>query len=336
MSESIENIPTEPSSTSPSSPWWSRLKIASLSHGIISVFLVLILFSLIIMGKNSCKPGTFEVTPISGEKAGRNFVTVNIHLIQNCLDEGWLINDKFSPTIFLDNKPNFQLGVLETVRYNVRNLRENLSRLRSTDSIDKYAAEAVNLFANDPAQWLLPSAESKYDAGTKKLQAYLDSLNQAKSQFYPRADNLIQLLEDYVSLMGGANTRLINAPPDIAYTIGLDTPGESNTAGIAYHEVRIPWLKIDDNFYYAQGIAYALRHSFEAIRLDFAKVIKDKNADELILRIIESLQRCYFEPILVLNGGPADMRANHSLNLAGPFNDARQKTNSLISTLTKG
>jgi len=40
--------------------------------------------------------------------------------------------------------------------------------------------------------------------------------------------------------------------------------------------------------------------------------------------------------LIVFNGDPASIFANHSLNLSGLFNDARQKTNSLIVSLTQG
>jgi hypothetical protein len=101
-------------------------------------------------------------------------------------------------------------------------------------------------------------------------------------------------------------------------------------------DIDIPWYKVDDNFYYAQGIAYALFESFKAIRIDFADVLRDKNSLSLVDKILENLNRCYFEPLIICNGDPDSVFANHSLNLSGVFNDARQKVNSLIVALTQG
>jgi hypothetical protein len=101
-------------------------------------------------------------------------------------------------------------------------------------------------------------------------------------------------------------------------------------------DIDIPWYRIDDNFYYAQGVAYALHESFKAIRVDFIDVLIDKNSVRLVDKILENLGRCDFEPLLIFNGDPDSIFANHSLNLSGVFNDARQKINSLIISLKQG
>ncbi len=145
---------------------------------------------------------------------GVYFTKINQALIKQ-MHENWIPNDIFWPTVLLDNMPNFQIGILEVVRYNVRVLRDNLSRMRTTDKLDPYAEKAFTLLSNDPHKWWFPSAESKWELGYEKLDLFAQNLITGKSHFYPRADNLIQLLEQYVSLMGGVNTRLINAPRDL-------------------------------------------------------------------------------------------------------------------------
>ncbi|MFO7739967.1 MAG: DUF2333 family protein, partial [Desulfatiglandaceae bacterium] len=168
------------------------------------------------------------------------------------------------------------------------------------------------------------------------LEAFYENLLAGKSNFYPRADNLVELLSQYVSLMGGANTRLMNAPHDIDTSLALDETGAGGSASRTVVDIDIPWYEIDNNFYYAQGIAYALFESFKAIRVDFMDVLIDKNSVTLVDKILENLERCYFEPLIVFNGDPDSIFANHSLNLSGVFNDARQKINSLIIALMQG
>jgi hypothetical protein len=147
----------------------------------------------------------------------------------------------------------------------------------------------------------------------------------------------VELLREYASLMGGVNTRLINAPGDVRKALTLDHEEEGEDLQDAkLVDIDIPWHQIDDNFYYAQGVAYALLQSFEAIRIDFIGVLTDKNSLKLLDKILELLNRCDFEPLLVFNGDPESIFANHSLNLSGVFNDARLKIDSLIVALMQG
>lgn len=302
---------------------------------VLVVLALLIVFTLWIMILNSRKPDPLTVEGIQPKVNGSCFVRTNQALIRQMLDN-WLPNDLFWPTVFLDNMPNFQIGELEVVRYNARVLRDNLSRMRTTDKLDPDADAAFTSLSNDPYKWWFPSAESKWKHALAKLEAYHQNLASGESNFYPRADNLVELLTQYASLMGGVNTRLINAPGDIHKTLTMDESKKEAASEIRMVDIDIPWYKVDDNFYYAQGVAYALYESFRAIRTDFMTVLVDKNSLKLVDKILENLSRCNFEPLLVTNGDPDSIFANHSLNLSGVFNDARQKIDSLIVALKQG
>lgn len=295
--------------------------------------LALLVFILVNMAINSVKPKPLNVKYNTAVK-GSAFVRTNQALIKQMV-ENWMPNDIFWPTVLLDNMPNFQLGELEVVRYNVRVLRDNLSRMRTTDKLDMLVDEAFTALANDPYKWWFPSAESKWKRAYEALEKYHRNLEKGSSSFYPRADNLIELLSQYASLMGGVNTRLIHAPHDIREVLALEAE-KGAKAGTGVVKVNIPWYRVDDNFYYAQGVAYALNESFRAIRVDFINVLTDKNSLLLVDKILEDLRRCNFEPLIVFNGDPGSIFANHSLNLSGIFNDARQKINSLIVALREG
>ncbi len=295
----------------------------------------LLIFVLAVMILSSGKPGPLQVNNAHADVKGSRFVRANQALLRQMLDN-WLPNDLFWPTVFLDNMPNHQIGQLEVVRYNVRVLRDNLSRMRTTDKLDPDADAAFTSLSNDPYKWWFPSAEGKWKLAVKKLESYHRNLVEGQASFYPRADNLVELLNQYASLMGGVNTRLINAPGDIHKTLALDETRQGEAPRSEMVNIDIPWYEIDDNFYYAQGVAYALYESFQAIRVDFMDVIVDKNSLKLVDKILENLGRCNFEPLLVTNGDPDSLFANHSLNLSGVFNDARQKIDSLIVALKQG
>lgn len=296
---------------------------------------VLVLFVMIVMAVNSRKPASLTLEGLDVKVKGAAFVRTNAQLIQQ-FAKNWMPNDILWPTVLLDNMPRFQIGELEVVRYNVRVLRDNLSRMRTTDKLDPFAEAAFTALSNDPMKWWFPSAESKWKLALQGLQMYGDQLASGKSSFYPRADNLVELLSQYASLMGGVNTRLINAPRDRKQVLAMEEGSGTDKQRETMVGIEIPWREIDDNFYYAQGAAYALRESFDAIRIDFRDVLRDKNCLALADKVVEDLARCDFEPIVIFNGDPDSMFANHSLNLSGMFNDARQKIYSLIVALMQG
>lgn len=299
------------------------------------VVAVLVCFSLVVMAVNSRKPEPLEPAGYDRNIKGAAFVRTNQMLLEQMMGN-WLPNDLFWPTVFLDNMPNFQLGQLELVRYNLRVLRDELTRLRATDKIDRLAEEAFTAISNDPRRWWFPSAESRWKQACDKLNTFYENLLTGKSTFYARADNLATLMTEYASLMGGINTRLMNAPGDIRVVLIDEEDAGGSGSEPESVQVDIPWSEIDDNFYYAQGAAYALLASFKAIRVDFHDVLVKKNALKLLDKVMESLQRCNFEPLIIFNGDPESIFANHSLNLSGVFNDARQKISSLIVALNQG
>ena len=300
-----------------------------------AVLLIIFLFIVLVMAFNSRKPGPLNIGKLDKRVPGIAFITTNEKLTRQ-MRKNWLPNDLFWPTVLLDNLPNFQLGELEVARYNVRVLRDNLSRMRTTDKLDPFAEAAFSSLSNDPKKWWFPSYESKLKQAANNLQVFSNNLRVGKSFFYPRADNLAQLLRQYASLMGGVNTRLINAPRDLSQAVNVEETSKQGPKTSKLVDIDIPWYQIDDNFYYAQGVAYALRESFKAIRIDFLGVLKDKNSVKMVDKILENLGRCDFEPLIVFNGDPDSIFANHSLNLSGVFNDARQKINSLIVALMQG
>ena len=314
-----------------------RRDIESKRYGsaICFIILALIVITLIIMGINSKKPERLDLGKLDQEVKGAAFVRTNEVLMEQMFDN-WLPNDLFWPTLLLDNLPNFQIGELEVIRYNIRVLRDNLSRMRTTDKLDPFAEGAFTALSNDPFKWWFPSAESKWEKAYKDLGAYYRGLKNGTSHFYPRADNLVELLNEYASLMGGVNTRLINAPKRKEEVLPVTADVRKDLGQTEMVQIDIPWHTIDDNFYYGQGVAYALYESFKAIRIDFYDVLKRKNSLKLVDKIIEDLGRCYFEPWIVFNGSPGSVFANHSLNLSGVFNDARQKIYSLMVALQQG
>lgn len=294
------------------------------------VFLYL-LASPVIMLLNYSFPAFFEVGKADG-KPGYVFTSTLIQVGDEMLHP-WLPNDAIYPTIFLDNPQNFQIGELEMMRSAVRVLRDNLSRLRTTDAIDENCNEAFVTFSNDPKRWILPSAENRFGKAIDELKKYRNNLENGSATFYPRVDNLIELLKECNSRLGGINARLAHAPRDPKWVLTEETAGDPFQQGEKMLQSRTPWRQIDDNFYYSRGVVFVLRQMMLAIRYEFREVLELKKSMELVDRIIELLNLCQFEPIYVANGGRASLWANHSLALLATTEDIRQKIGSLISLL---
>jgi hypothetical protein len=252
-------------------------------------------------------------------------------------DEGlrpWLPNDRLWPTVLLDNPQAHQLGQLEGMRYGVRMLRDHLSRQRSTDTLDpdvNLAHERFNIAADS---WLFPPAERQYAEGAAALRRYRERLTRGEAHFYPRADNLVELLYQLNSLTGGANARLYNCVPDIEVRTSAELGDDPNLRGERRVASRVPWSEVDDQFYFAQGVALAYRELLVAIRTDFAQVLALRNADELLDGMIaDFLDHSQFEPIYVANGRFGSLWANHPHQLLSLLSQVRERSRSLMTML---
>lgn len=299
---------------------------------VLKIFLLIFILAGFVIALISYRfPDYFDVDYTKGVSGDATMSTM-IKLSDDMLNE-WTPNDLVWPTRFLDNVQNFQLGQLEVLRYSVRVLRDNLSRLRTTDKIDIDADNAYTNYSNDPLRWMLPSAEKKFLAGQKHLENFRANLKNGKSHFYPRGDNLIELLSQQNSLLGGVCTRLSTIPDDFNEITTVETAGDTAFNGEKKVTIRVSWFEIDDQFYFAQGVAFSLRQLMMAVKVDFAEILKLKNATELVDSIIEVLNHTQWEPkYMVMNCSPGSWIPcqNDPMMLNSRLQDTRQKIGSLV------
>ncbi|MGH8525242.1 MAG: DUF2333 family protein, partial [Gammaproteobacteria bacterium] len=93
--------------------------------------------------------------------------------------------------------------------------------------------------------------------------------------------------------------------------------------------------RIDDVFYEARGATWALLHFMHAIQIDFAPVLRDRNAMvsfKHIIRKLDQAERRMWSPI-VLNGTGYGVVANHSLVLASYISRADSAVIDLLDLL---
>ena len=290
---------------------------------------------------NRAFPSFFDPVPARSAPEAQKVIppgevfTDTLVTLGHSLLRAWLPNDVVYPSVFLDNPQNYQLGQLEVLRYSTRVLRDKLSRQRTTDKIDPQADRSFTSFSNNPHVWIFPAAEAKFNEGIQALVDYQRDLHNGKSHFYPRADNLIELLDQYTSLLGGVDTRLSNAPRDVGQRLSEETAGDSTQQGEKILKVAVPWTQIDDNFYFARGVAYAMYEMMLAVRWEFRDVLQIKRSGELMDSIVDDLRLADFEPLVVLNGSRDSIFANHSLKLMATLENVRQKMINLQQMLER-
>jgi len=280
------------------------------------------------------EPEPFDVVARAearAEREGHEVVTgyvttaTLIEVMETLLNKrgGYLNNDVLPPWSLLDNIPNWEAGVIVQARDLARAMRNDFSRSQTQSGEDQDLAVADPQFSFDYSSWILPSTEGEYRKGIRALKSYLDRLgnpDNGDARFYDRADNLREYLALVEKRLGNVGQQLSasvserRVPADLASN--LDPDAASADRGEA--NARTPWLEIDDVFYQARGTTWALIHFMEALEVDFASVLEDKNARQSfsqIIRELEASQKPLWSPV-VLNGGGFTVFANHSLVMA--------------------
>lgn len=223
---------------------------------------------------------------------------------------GWRPND-FLIGRLTDNVNEFQLGVLEAVRYTAIKMKESLTRFGDADAYDPHLVEAVNLLMNRADQHWFPSAESQYELALKQLRLFLTDLKQGKSRFYYRTDNLLALVASYKDLLGNCHENLVkDAEPDGS---------------------RVSHFRADNYFYYCQGVAHVMYGILETVRQGFVEQLKTIDAVALMDKITEDLGHAsQISPWLITNSDADDILANHRYNLAAPISSALHNMSTML------
>ena len=286
-------------------------------------------------------PGLFDVSeqlrtnyPEAQVQGAATSVAV-IEVVERFLNKtgGYLSNDVTPPSILLDNIPNWEFGVLTEVRDVVRAMRNDFSRAKSQSAEDSDLSKADVQFNFDHTHWVLPSAEDEYQKGKAALEQYLTRLQTSEAQFYARADNLNFYLATVEKRLGDLSQRLSASvrEPFLRELI-------SDYGTVPEVQDITPWFEIDDVFFEARGYVWALVHVLKGIEIDFAPVLKSKDATLLLQQIIEKLehtQNTLFSPI-VLNSTGFGMLSNHSLVMASYISRANAAVIDLRLQLSQG
>jgi len=282
----------------------------------------------------SLEPAAFDVRAVALERLGGDESRLRLGVItvsavgqvaRTLLEKpgGYLHNDVSLPSIYLDNMPSWEDGVLKEVRDSLGALRNDFSRSQTQSVENRDLRKAVEFLNYDGDSWILPATESEFREGIDALDRYLSALvagDGRTAAFYPRADNLAAYLAVVEKRLGSYAQRLSASVGDSELTAALVAGSEESQApaGAAPARIRTPWLEIDNVFYEARGYSWALLHTLKALAIDLEPVLKDKNAEvsmQQVIRDLEGATDWMWSP-MVLNGQGFSFLANHSLVLA--------------------
>lgn len=253
---------------------------------------------------------------------GEVFATAMAEVIEHELSgtTGWRPNDFFlwGPGLWADNNANRQRGIIQAVRKTVTVLKDHLTKF-SSNEYDPNLVEAETALYNDAERLLLPSAESKLRDGAAALRRYVAGLKTTPPRSKPinqRNVEMIRLFQAWTDLLGDAHANLFKEEED-------------------GHAVRC-W-KTDDYFYHAQGFAHVMDHLMAALEREYEVDLTNRpSLHTLFQEVTDALDRAAtLKPLVVLDGGPSAVRANHRRNLDAFIAEARQKMYSIREELEK-
>jgi hypothetical protein len=225
---------------------------------------------------------------------------------------GWRPNDIINVT---DNVNNSQLGILEVSRRTVVQLTQRISRTGSTDAFNPHLEKAMNWLMVKADRYWFPAPESKYKESLEELTIYKEMLINGKASFYIRTDNLIPLLTEYEDLLGSCDENLVKAREDDGSAVSF--------------------LKADDYFYYARGVASAMSVILKAVHHDFLPTLDSRHGSELLHHAIVSCETAAkLSPLIIIDSDLDGFFANHRANMAAPISHARFYISQLIKTLS--
>ncbi|WP_233545987.1 DUF2333 family protein [Salinibius halmophilus] len=320
--------PTKSEHSSEGEPALKKMPWRYLGFGLAGIFALLVLLGIYW----SNEPKLFDVPPATAnpEIIGSTSVATVDELVNVMLNKpgGMLANDVTPPSIWLDNIPSWEVGVIFQVRDFSRALRRDFSRSQSQSQENGNLVLADPQFNVDIRSWLIPAAESEYREGQRHWRRYQAELESGQgAQFYARADSLNRWL-------GDVQTRIGSLSQELSASVGRPVVGSENNGEVQ----KTPWLQIDNVFYEARGQSYALIHLLKAIEVDFADVLEKKEAQAplaQIIRELEATQKTVWSPV-ILNGSGFGMVANHSLVMANYLSRASAAIGDLRELLSSG
>lgn len=231
---------------------------------------------------------------ISAAKQNRSATveTISYLIRKEVNDKIWTPNlPFFYPSYFLDNMPEFQLGIIEAISSISQTLAERWETNVATKE-EQLLTQADKLLHYPPTIWMFsaenklmpaPSAHSQYRKARKLLIKFNQGLSDGNIVIYKTPQDLIAILKD----------------------ISIDL---HKTAGKLENHIREESPSYNDNqadnlLYRAKGFAYADYMLLKALGLDYKNILVDADIYADWTRMLKALENAaQLNPLIVRNG----------------------------------
>lgn len=196
----------------------------------------------------------------------------------------------FFPSYFLDNMPNFQLGMMSSIRNVASTMSKSLQKTIKTGE-ESHLKEAATLLKYPGTIWMfspqnklvpVPSATTQYNRARKQLIAYNQQLREGSEVFYKSPYDLARILKQI-------NKDMLHSNDIIASHI---------------RENSTNWFdaKADNIYYYQKGKLYGYYLLLKALGSDYKDIIVSQdlyNSWTLLLKSLENASK--INPLIIRN-----------------------------------
>jgi hypothetical protein len=237
---------------------------------------------------------------------------------------GWKPDDPwFFPTFLMDNMPNYQLGIVKTVRQTTLELKDHIARLRGAGGTDQDLEEAYQSLSFAPDKWYVNASAplvsstsgNNYKRAVKSLRKYNARVAAGQTLFERRSDTLAATLNRLALSLGNGSDML-----DKQVELG---------------QKKIIDLKADDAFYDARGQAYAAYVILSGLRADYPDLIAQRQLGKLWDDMLQDLRELIqIDPLIVTNGKSGGLVPNDLMAQNAKLGQVRSRLREITSILS--
>lgn len=240
-------------------------------------------------------------------------------------DKLWTANVPFFfPSYFLDNMPNFQLGMIDATSVIISSLSKRIDSPIVNQEQTSVLQKAAQLLKYDGKIWMfspsnrfapVPSANTQYRKARKNLIAFNQALNSDEIIFYRRPEDLAFILKKV--------------------NLNLKKSIEMLDSQIREESSSLTDFRADDIFFYNQGKAYAYYLLLKAIGHDYKDILVEKNIYILWTKSLKALEDASkIDSVSIRNAELNSLTApNHLLYLSYYIEKAQNTNKDIIQAL---
>lgn len=210
----------------------------------------------------------------------------------------------FFPSFFLDNMPNFQLGMFSALDTTLDALSQKISPDNAVGGKKDELRLAADLLSYPGTVWLFdpqnklktaPSSARQYRKARRELMIFNQKLAKGEVSFY-------------------------RSPQDLAFLLARmnrSLKESEHSLNVHVRELSSSWFdfKSDDVFFFAQGKAYGFLLMLKALAVDYRTEIVDRGLYDQWTQLLKALENAVLiSPMLVRNADVNSSFAPNHLN----------------------